>query len=223
MTTPRGWTAEAPELASLDEAARGRLERFSPMEVPAGASLFHPGDAVKGYVIVLEGRVEVRLAGPTGRDIRLYDVTPGEACIQSTLGLLGGDDHYSAEAVAEGPCRIVLLPRTDFLALLDGSARFRRLILAALAARMQETMRRLEIMSFQPVEARLAQALLERAEEGVVQATHQELAVAIGSAREVISRRLERLAAAGVVALERGRVHILDRGALRRMAENLSA
>ncbi len=219
MSTGAGWTGEAPELASLEEAARSRLERFSPMDVPAGASLFHPGEAVKGYVIVLEGRIEVRLSGPTGRDIRLYDVTPGEACIQSTLGLLGGDDHYSAEAVAAGPCRIVLLPRCDFLALLDSSARFRRLVFAALAARMQDTMQLLEIMSFHPVESRLAQALLQRAEDGLVQATHQELATAIGSAREVISRRLERLAAAGVVALERGRVHILDRDALRRMAE----
>jgi CRP/FNR family transcriptional regulator len=44
--------------------------------------------------------------------------------------------------------------------------------------------------------------------------THQELAFDIGTAREVVSRRLKRFEAQGLVALERGRVRILDRNGL---------
>ena len=48
-----GWSAEVPELDALEPAARARLDALHVMEVPAGTVLFQPGDAVKGYVVVL--------------------------------------------------------------------------------------------------------------------------------------------------------------------------
>ena len=94
-----GWRARATGLPALDGQAAAALDRLAPMEVPAGAVLFRPGETVKGFVIVLRGRVEVYLTGLSGREILLYEVTPGQSCVQSTLGLLGGED-YSGEAVA---------------------------------------------------------------------------------------------------------------------------
>lgn len=79
----------------------------------------------------------------------------------------------------------------------------------------------LEKLAFQRVEARLAEALLQRAEADVVHATHAEIAVMIGSAREVVSRRLDALARRGVVTLERGQVRVIDRDALKDLAETV--
>jgi CRP/FNR family transcriptional regulator, anaerobic regulatory protein len=160
----------------------------------------------------------VHLIGPTGRDILLYDVVPGKSCIQSTLGLLGGND-YSAEAVAERPSRLVLLPRGAFLDLLGSDAAFRTLVFSAFAERMQSMMHLLEKVAFQRVEARLAAWLLSRAEGGPIAATQQDIASGIGSAREVVSRRLDALAKQGWIAQERGRVTVLDADALRRLAD----
>ena len=214
------WTAEARELAALEPRARGVLERLVPAEVPQGAELFRPGETVKGYVIVLSGHVAVSLLGPNGRDILLYEVAPGQSCIQSTLGLLGGDD-YSAEAVATGPTRLVLIPRPVFLELLDSSPAFRKVVFAAFAERMQAMMQLIETMSFMRVEARLAALILERAdEEGVLAITQAEVARAIGTAREVVSRRLDKLAHAGTLRTERGLIRIRDRAALEALAES---
>lgn len=214
-----GWTEAVEGLEKLSEASRRRLGSVPPMDVPKGAVLFRPGEAVKGYVIVLKGRVGVHLVGPSGRDILLYDVTPGASCIQSTLGLLGGE-AYSAEAVAETDARLVLLPRAAFLELLDSDAAFRRLVFGAFARRMQATMHLLERVAFQRVDARLAGFLLSRADAaGAIEATQQDIASAIGSAREVVSRRLEALGRRGWLAHERGRVTILDRDALRVLSD----
>nr|WP_254899240.1 Crp/Fnr family transcriptional regulator [Thalassococcus arenae] len=206
-------------MPTLDEQSRARLERLPVQDVPAGTALFHPGDAVRGFVVVLAGRIEVFLTGPTGRDILLYAVEPGESCVQSTLGLLGGE-AYSGEAVTRTACRVVLIPRDTFLALMNDDAAFRGFVFRAFAARMQATMQVLERVAFTRVEARLAGALLERAKDGRVAATHAELAVAIGSAREVVSRRLDALERRGVVALERGAVILRDRTALVALAES---
>jgi CRP/FNR family transcriptional regulator len=212
-----GWTPDASGLEALDPAVRARLDALRPMEFARGTPLFHPGDSAKGFVIVLEGRVEVFLTGPSGRDILLYAVEPGGSCIQTTLGLLGGES-YSGEAVAATDCRIVLVPKAEFLSLMGLSEAFRGFVFTAFAIRMQGMLHVLERVAFQRVESRLAQALLDRAEAGMVHATHQELATAIGSAREVVSRRLETFVRSGWAVTDRGMVRIVDAAALRRLA-----
>ena len=68
-------------------------------------------------------------------------------------------------------------------------------------------------------EQRLARVLLQRADaDGKVAATHHELAVAIGSVREVVSRRLEAFGAGGLVETVRGQIRLADRIALAALA-----
>ena len=212
-----GWTSDVLDLAALQPDNLARLDGLTPQDVPKGTVLFQPGDSVKGYVIALSGCIGVHLIGDTGRELLLYEVTPGSSCIQSTLGLLG-DEDYSAEAVAEEASRIVLLPRALFLDLLDKDPGFRTLVFGAFAQRMQATMQMLERVAFQSVDARLAAYLLSRADDtGHIASTHQEIAAAIGSAREVVSRRLDLMGKRGWLDHGRGYVEVTDRAALRRI------
>ncbi len=216
---PDDWTASVADWTHLDGAARARLAAIPPVSVPAGAVLFHPGEAVKGYVLVLEGTVSVHLVGPTGRGIVLYRVAAGQSCVQSTLGLLGGDAAYSAEAVADTPCRLVILPGGVFLDLLDTSAGFRAVVFAAFAARMQEMMRLTERMTFGRVSERLARLLLDEAgPDGTLRATQDDIAQTLGTAREVVARNLAAMEGAGLVRRGRGRVSVTDRAGLGRIA-----
>jgi CRP/FNR family transcriptional regulator len=212
-----GWAHRAKGLEALDPQAAAQLGSLAPIVLPGGTALFHPGEAAKGFVIVLNGRIEVFLTGPTGRELMLYAVEPGGSCVQSTLGLLGGED-YTGEAVTATESEVVLIPRSLFSALMESSAAFRAFVFSAFAARMQGIMHQLERVAFQRVESRLAQALLDLAKAGEVRATHQELAARIGSAREVVSRRLDALAREGVVATERGIVRLTDIDRLRLLA-----
>ncbi|HHB80549.1 MAG TPA: Crp/Fnr family transcriptional regulator [Aliiroseovarius sp.] len=214
------WTSQDAALAAIEAPARATLDALSPLTVPKGAVLFSPGEAVKGYVIVLRGHVGVHLIGPTGRDILLYEVAPGQSCIQSTLGLFGGD-AYTAEATADTETKLVLLPRDTFFGLLDSSPEFRRIVFQAFAGRMQSMMQLIENVSFLRVEQRMAALLLERADaNGRLEMTQSDIATAIGSAREVISRRLDKLARTGCIRHERGMVQIVDRAGVERLAKS---
>ncbi|HBQ36279.1 MAG TPA: Crp/Fnr family transcriptional regulator [Rhodobacteraceae bacterium] len=209
-----GWVETAKDLANLDGETVSRLNALTPMQVPAGTVLFSPGDAVKGYIIVLKGRVSVSLTGSSGREILLYAVTPGQSCIQSTLGLMGGDD-YTAEAISEEKSTLVLLHKDLFLNLIDESSEFQKLVFSTFSRHMQTMMHLLERVAFQRVECRLASHMLDRADQdGFLFATQQELAIAVGSVREVISRKLDVWSHQGWVKTMRGKVQILDKSAL---------
>lgn len=213
MKMNNDWTVSALGLERVNPAIRARLAEIVPIVLPKGHVLFRPGDPVESFVMVLSGRVSVYLSGANGRELLLYSITPGETCVQTTLGLLG-EMVYKGEAIADTDISAVLVPHALFSELMGQSRSFRTFVFKALSVRLQTVMGVLENVAFVTVEARLAQCLLDRASEGVVRATHQELATFIGSSREVVSRRLEALARQNVIALERGAVHILDPQAL---------
>lgn len=207
-------------LDTLDIETRRMIASLPRSAVPRGTVLFRPGDEPGGFLLVAEGIVDVYLVGRSGREMLLYEVGTGQTCIQTTLCLLGGQ-VYSGEAVARTDASFVMVPKAAFADLLAGSEAFRGFVFGAFGNRLKEVMALLEKVAFVRVEARLAGEILRRADEdGVAAATHQELATAIGSVREVVSRRLEALEKSGLVRLERGRVAIADRAGLVRTARD---
>jgi CRP/FNR family transcriptional regulator, anaerobic regulatory protein len=205
---------------SLAPASAAALAALPHHDLAAQTPLFHPGEAAQGFVIVLKGRIEVMLTGPTGREILLYAVEPGQSCIQTTLGLLG-DETYTGAAATVTSARIVLIPKPLFLHLMEQDAGFRAFVLHAFGSRMADLTRVLEQIAFGRVEVRLAALLLDRAEAGRVTATQAELAARVGTAREVVTRKLDAFAREGWIATERGQVILLNPAALRELTRAL--
>ncbi len=195
------------------------IRTLQPNVIEKGTILFRPGDPPSGFVLVLSGRVGVFLIGKAGREMLLYSVEPGETCVQTTMGLLA-DQAYSGEAVAETDCAIVVIPQVLFARLMDESAVFRSFVFTAFGSRLADVTRMLELVAFTTIETRLARLLLERGRnDKLVEVTHQELATAIGSSREVVSRRLEVMQRNGLVELDRGTIRIVKPAGLVRLAE----
>jgi CRP/FNR family transcriptional regulator len=208
-----------PLASGLEPEINAQLAQLPLHPMAEGTVLFRPGDEASGFVLVREGVIDVHLTGRSGREITLYTVEPGQTCVQTTLCLLG-QVSYSAEAIARTPIRVAIVPVAMFRRLLVESAGFRDYVFRSLGNRLADVTNVLEQVAFVKVEARLAQELLKRSgPDGVAVVTHQELAAAIGSAREVVSRRLEVLSKQHLVALERGLVRIVDRRRLVEMSE----
>jgi CRP/FNR family transcriptional regulator len=82
-----------------------------------------------------------------------------------------------------------------------------------------------EDLSFKPVIGRVAKILLENSEESPdsrPKLTQQEMAAMAGTAREVVGRSLKALEQEGVIKLERHRLVISDKEALREMVAAFS-
>lgn len=204
--------------AALEPALRARLAAAAqPLAARAGAVLFHPGDPCGGFVMLGTGTVRVDLVAEDGHALLLYRVAPGEACLLTTACLFSGEG-YAAEGRAETAVEGLLLPRAAFDTLIAESAPFRAFVLAGFGQRFAALMARIDALSFRSVDRRLAEALLARG-GAQIDATQAELAVEVGTAREVVTRRLAAFARDGLVALGRGTVTLLDRAALTARAE----
>lgn len=213
MTPVTPWCRDVAGLGNLLPISRAELDRLTVHTIPKGQVLFHAGDVATGFVVVLEGRIDVNLTSVGGRGILLYEVEPGQSCVQTTLGLMA-DEAYTGEALAVTDLRVVVIPRGLFQRMMDDDPGFRRFVMTAFGRRMQDVTRLLEKVAFESVDSRLAAALLELGRDGTVLATQADLAARIGSAREVISRKLDAFQRAGWVATDRGQVRILNVAAL---------
>jgi CRP/FNR family transcriptional regulator, anaerobic regulatory protein len=205
-----------PALASLDSAALDAvLARADIVTLPAGTPLFGEGSVCKQFPLVLEGSIRVAKVGD-GRELQLYRVTPGESCVLTSSCLVGGRD-YPATGVVESDVRLVVLPRSAFDELLATHPPFRQYVFGLFAERLTEMMALVEAVAFHKLDRRVAGALLGHGR--VVEMTHQQLADAVGSVREIVTRVLRSFADQGLVKLRRGSIEVLDAAGLRRVAE----
>ncbi len=208
------------DIPGLDAAARELLMRNSvAARAPAGTVLFSPGQTCEHLVLLARGRVQVRTVSESGRELLLYHVNPGETCVLS-LACLIGDGVYQAEGVCESDVEGRAIGRATLRELMDVSPAFRDRVLGIQTIRIYELIGLIDEIAFHRTESRLAGRLLDLIEPGdVVQSTHQQLADDLGTAREVVSRRLKRLEQRGILSVERGRITVLDRRRLAAAAD----
>lgn len=209
------WTRAVPALGGLDETSRTRLRTLCrPAALTAGTRVFGEGNTCQAYLILLSGEVRVQKVAESGREIVLYRVGAGETCIVTTACLMSGVD-YDAEGVAESDVAAQVLPAAGFRELLGSSEAFRDFVFRAYGSRISSLLMLIDEVAFGRMDRRLAACLLARARgETELAATHQDLALELGSAREVVSRLLKDFERKGWVELARGRIRLLDRAAL---------
>jgi CRP/FNR family transcriptional regulator, anaerobic regulatory protein len=197
-----------PVLAAVPAERLDALLAHVPLvSLSAGSVLFDEMQPCRGFPLLLEGSVRVAKTAPSGREILLYRVDPGEGCIVSG-GCLLGHAEYAARGVAETDVVLVNLPPEAFQALIVEIEPFRRFVFAMYGQRLAEVMALVEEVAFRRLDARLAQLLVRRGP--ILEATHQSLADELGSVREIVSRLLRDFASRGWVKLERERVTVLQ-------------
>ncbi len=191
-------------------------------ELPAGAFYFHEGEACTRIGLVGSGDIRVYKAGDSGREITLYHVRRGETCILTASCILA-DVSYPATACVEQTTQAVVFPAHVFRHWVATQEIVREFVFTSLARRMADVMSLIDEISFRKLDARLAGFLLSRfTGQGtavrVLHLTHEQIAVELGSAREVVSRLLKEFERCGAISLARGRVYLRDESWLDKVA-----
>lgn len=200
----------------LAERLRGVAGRVS---LAPGQSVCREGAACAHLPLVLSGTARVYKLGESGREITLYRIEPGESCVLTASCILSGR-HFPAFATAETAVEALAVPARAVLDWLETSSDWRAYVFGLVARRLADVIDVVEGVAFRRMDRRLADYLLRTmGPEQAVIATHQQIAFDLGSSREVVSRLLKDFEQSGLVAIARGRVHLLDPPRLRVVAD----
>jgi CRP/FNR family cyclic AMP-dependent transcriptional regulator len=203
------WRGQWAELLGSGETAH----------IPAGEPLFRAGQTPL-VVVVDSGVVRVFTRNATGRQMTLRYAREGD--LVGLAHLLGFMPSWDAEAATDVTVQLFGLDEIRSAVTRDADLSWK--MVEHMAAWAAESVRNLAEVAAQPMAARVAthiSAIALPTPDGslVARVSHQRLAEAVGTAREVVSREVQRLRTQGVVAAEPGLLIIVDA----RQLENIAA
>ena len=200
-------------MSFMNDANRRRvLEKSTEVAYPPGTLLFREGDPPRVFLIE-RGLVRIFRTVPDGR--------------QATVAFLCTHELVGASMVVREPpaicaqtvtkCAFTDLDVETMRNIASTEIQVMTAVAAQLAVLLRNAHRLVALRSLGNIPQRLAYDLLERAcqsqlamgrLEAVV--TQEELAASIGSSREVVSRALKGLRAAGIIKTEPGVVRVVE-------------
>ena len=193
----------------------------------ARAHIFMEGDASRWFYLVKSGHVKIVRHSKTGKDVVLELLGPGE--------VFGGvavieQRPYPAAAQATEPTVVVKIPAEPMIALAERHPPFIKEMALMIGRRLRAAHDSVESLAVDPVEARLAAALLRLAEREAPRAkgdavalpfhlTRQSLADMTGTTVETAIRIMSRWVRDGLLVDDGGRLMLSDRERLTALAE----
>ena len=209
------WREAFPDLPDLDPEHQAQLlgaVKFNRLK--EGDIAYRVGQTCHNYVMCIEGQTRVFKTSESGREIMLYQVGAGETCVLTTSCLIAGNP-FPAESNAQADALLAVVPADVFHQLMSSSPKFRNYVLSNYGDLLSSLIMLVDEVAFASLDLRLARRLLAETEStSVVSKTHQQLALDLGSVREVISRYISEWERLGWVRSSRGSIEVLDRDAL---------
>ncbi len=189
------------------------------VELPANASICEEGQQCAQLAMLLDGVGRVYKLSPAGREVTLYRIDAGEACVL-TASCIMNDDDFPAMAVTETPIRAIVVSPQKVRGWICQESQWQHFIFSLLSHRLASIISVVEEVAFKRVDVRLAEKFARSLAQGEssLQVTHAELAADLGSSREVISRILKDFAQRGLIETGRGSILLADRAGIERLS-----
>ena len=200
-----------PSLGSMNPASQAILSQGRMIKAPAGTFLFGVGDLCNSFLLLLDGTVRVYVGSEEGREMSLYRIEPGRTCLLTTSCLMG-QSTYPAIGRAETDIFGFVIDNKRFDELLTSSPEFRELVFNDFGHRLSIIIQLSQEVAFNKLDIRLAQFLLAK---DLSKITHQQIALELGTVREIVSRLLKQFQEDGLVKLHRNRIELVDSARLK--------
>ncbi|MFC5703478.1 Crp/Fnr family transcriptional regulator [Cohnella faecalis] len=185
---------------------------------PAKSCIFQRKDASSYGMFLLSGTARISRIAEDGGESVISILKAGEVCALLVLSGLS-DRDYPGALTAESEVEALFVAKQSFLNWLQTHAEIRSVVFGGLLDNLLSISVQYDGRRLEPLDGRLAKALLRTTSEQkqLLNMTHHELAVEIGSAREVVSRALRRYRQRGWIETGRGWIRIVRREELESM------
>jgi len=176
-----------------------------------GEVVFHRDDPADSLHLIARGRFAARVSTPQGDSVLLEVLGPGQAFGELALLLPGAQRTATVSALEDGETHSVF--RDDFAVLQRSHPGVKDVLLRLLAEQLRRVSDRIVEAHYVDADTRVRRRLCSLAEtygDSVVPLTQEDLAAMAGTSRATVNRVLRDEERRGTVALQRGRVTLLD-------------
>jgi CRP-like cAMP-binding protein/CheY-like chemotaxis protein len=182
--------ADARGIAALDDLSNDRKNRrYQAKEV-----IYREGDYPNYLYLLTSGKVKVVRSDHYGKELVTGLVGEGEYF--GHMAILEGGDHEETTIALE-PTEVLLIPRGDFLTLIESNRDVAVRFIKMLAGNVKSQEARLLSLAYAPVRERTARALLELynrfikdGDQEELRISRDDLAALVGTATESLIRSL---------------------------------
>lgn len=197
---------------------------MTPQSWEAGRLVFQRGDPGTFMAFIVSGKVQLSLLTPTGKEILLRHVGPGD--VLGEIAVIDGGDR-SANARAALPTEVMILARQAFLSVADAMPGLYAAIARYLCTALRATNYQMESIALYDLRSRLARFFLmtcakERPAGHTLRIdmpyTQTELSALLGASRPKLNAALHLLQAEGAIARD-GTGYLCDLRRLETLAE----
>lgn len=171
------------------------------------------GSDCLGLFLVCSGTMRIYLVSEDGKEATVCRIHEGELCMLSGSCLLSSVT-FDVQIESETESEVCILPARIVRKIMEENIYMENFIYKMMNESFSDIISAVQKMLFASLEQRLAGFLLDeagRCRSDQVPMTQEQIARAIGSAREAVSRSLKQMVQEGSVELFRGGVRILDR------------
>lgn len=188
-----------------------------------GEIIFAEGEDADGFYVVITGRVKIFKLSADGKEQILHFFGPGEPF--GEVPVFTGQ-HFPASAEVMEESRVFFFPRKSFVDLIKRTPSLALNMLAILSKRLRRFAALIDDLSLKEVPGRLAAYLLYLSDQNrgakvlELAVTKAQLASLLGTIPETLSRILGKLSSQGLIESDGRRIRIMDREALRDLAES---
>lgn len=194
------------------------------VEYEKGKIIHSNEDKCLGMIYLVSGEIRTYILSDSGREITLFRLHNDDCCVLSASCVIN-EITFQSQMKAEKNCKVIILSSAVFSKLSNNNIYVRCYMYETLANRFSSVVKAMEQMLFINFDARLATFLMsetERTKKNEIKMTHEQVAMYINSAREVVARTLKKFEKDSIVELKRGTIIIRDLKKLSDIKNNFS-
>jgi CRP/FNR family transcriptional regulator len=194
-----------------DDLKQEIAEHGKVVEVKADDLILDMGSYIKTIPLVVNGAIKVLREDDQGHEILLYYVMDGNTCAMSLTCCLSFTKS-KIRAIAEEDSTLITLPVQLVEDWMQKYSSWKNFIMLTYSSRFDELLKTIDLLAFEHMDKRLLHFLNEKIVlqgSPKIKITHQDIALALNSSREAISRLLKKMENTGMVKLSRNQIELL--------------
>lgn len=211
------WSRGTTEETSHAEVLRRLLRQLPVRHVPRGQVLWLQDEPARSLCVLIDGEVTLTTTCESGNEIETGSLRSGDFVgIEAVCG-----SRYLATAQAAIPCRVAMVSRKNFVALLNANPQLATAVLSRIVDELSALRERLSDLCSRSAAQRLAHHLLKSTDAdnelrvALPWGSRTRISKRLAMTQETLSRSLQELSRRGLVQVHRSELVLLDRDGLR--------